>query len=184
MPLSNEHRITLKDVAGRSIDNGLQNGGPLAVRARDFPEALREIRATFVTLEVHRQLRGCIGALEARLPLVEDVALHAYEAALEDPRFPPLREIERSKLDIHISILSPPEPMKISGEADLLNQLRAGVDGLIIESRGRRATFLPSVWEELAAPEEFLMHLKMKAGWRESGWPADARAWRYATESF
>lgn len=181
--LTATQRETLLGVARDAVAYGLAHHSPLPLHATDFEEALRAVRATFVTLESGGRLRGCIGTLEARLPLVEDVALHAYGAAFEDPRFPPLAPREADGLDYHISILSPPVPLDIRDEAELVERLQPGVDGLIIEQGGRRATFLPSVWSSLPAPWDFVAHLKAKAGIRD-GDTAPLRAWRYHTEGF
>lgn len=182
--LSNEDRAILLDVARRSIEYGLQYQSPLTVDAADYPETLRPLRATFITLEIDGHLRGCIGTLEARSPLVQDVAEHAFAAAFEDPRFFPLRQEEFPRLDIHISVLSPPEPMEFSSEDELLAQLRPGVDGLILRLGQRRATFLPSVWDSLPDPYVFLAQLKQKAGLPLDFWSPELTAERYTTESF
>ncbi len=184
MPLSESERDTLLNLATRSIEHGLRTSRPLAVRTEDFPESLRLIRATFVTLELGGQLRGCIGTLVAHRPLVEDVAQHAFAAAFEDPRFPPVTREEAPRLDIHLSILSPPEPMAVADEADLLRQLRPGVDGLILGEGARRATFLPAVWEDLPEPRDFVRQLKRKAGLGADYWSARMKAERYTTDSF
>ena len=182
--LSKPDRAALLDVARASIRHGLRHGQALEVDPVDYPETLRPPRATFVTLEIGDQLRGCIGALVARQPLVQDVAAHAFAAAFEDPRFPELRENEFPKLDIHISVLSPPEPLSFSSEGELLAQLRPGVDGLIIQFRHYRATFLPAVWEQLPDPYVFLAQLKQKAGLPLDFWSPELSAERYTAEYF
>lgn len=181
--MTHEEQTALLRVAADSIQHGLKLGSAMRVIVADFPESLRVERATFVTLEIRGRLRGCIGMLEACRPLVEDVAENAFAAAFDDPRFPPLRASEFDELDIHVSVLSPPEPMSFTDEEDLLRQLRPGVDGLIISDGRRRATFLPSVWEELPEPRAFLAHLKQKAGLRAGHWSATFRAERYTAES-
>ena len=150
----------------------------------DLPSELLEERATFVTLELDGRLRGCIGMLDACRPLAEDVAQNARAAAFEDPRFPPLSREEFDSLEIYISVLSPPEEISFSSEADLLAQIRPGIDGLILQEGYRRGTFLPSVWEELAGKEEFLAHLKRKAGLPATYWSDSLRVFRYTTEYF
>jgi len=173
----------LLDTARRSVAYGLEEGRPPPVRAEDYEPALRPARATFVTLDIAHRLRGCIGTLEPRLPLVEDVAQHAFDAAFRDPRFPPVSREEVPRLEVHISILSPHEPIEFRDEGDLLRQLRPGVDGLVIACGPRRATFLPSVWESLPDPVGFLDHLKQKAGIPPGPSPEPLRAWRYTAES-
>ena len=172
----------LVQLAGESIRKGLC-GGTLAIQTADYPEPLRALRATFVTLQVDRKLRGCIGTLEARQPLVQDVVSNAWSAAFRDTRFSALTWPEYERLDIHISILSPPEPMQFSSEEELVAQLRPRLDGLILEEGLNRGTFLPSVWESLPEPREFLRQLKLKAGLRADYWSRRIRVQRYRTES-
>ena len=181
---SGEERRILLETARRSILNGLERGRPLSVDLARYPESLQEKRATFVTLHTDGRLRGCIGTLEAVRPVVEDVAYNAYAAAFSDPRFPPLSRTEFDSVEIEISVLSPPEPMEFSSEADLLRQIRPGVDGLILEDGSYRGTFLPSVWESLPKPQEFLHHLKQKAGLPANYWSDTLKIYRYTTESF
>lgn len=169
-------------LAGESIKKGLCGEMP-AVSATDYPEPLRVLRATFVTLHLEAQLRGCIGTLEARRTLVEDVASNAWSAAFRDPRFSALTWTEFERLDIHISVLSLPEPLQFSSEDELVAQLRPRVDGLIIEEGFNRGTFLPSVWEQLPDPREFLRQLKHKAGLSPDYWSSRIRVQRYTTES-
>jgi len=146
-----------------------------------FPE-LKEKRATFVTLTLNGNLRGCIGMLEACRPLAEDVAENAVSAAFRDPRFPPLTADEFENLEIHISVLSPPEEMAFSSEADVLAQIRPGIDGLILQEGFQKGTFLPSVWEELPETEMFFEHLKLKAGLPAGYWSDTLRVFRYTAE--
>ena len=84
--------------------------------------------------------------------------------------------------DLSISVLSPQTPMTFSDEADFLDQLNPGNDGLIIEDKGHRALFLPSVWGQLPKPETFLEHLKLKAGLAKEHWSDGFRAWRFTAE--
>ena len=184
MLLSAEDRATLLAIARQSIQSGLRSGRALGVDPESYSDTLRLKRATFVTLEIDARLRGCIGTLQAYQALVKDVADHAYAAAFEDPRFPPLRNDEFAMLDTHISVLSPPEPLEVVSEADLLAQLRPGVDGLILSLGDKRATFLPSVWDDLPDPRMFLGHLKRKAGFSGDFWDANLIFQRYMTESF
>lgn len=179
-----QQRTTLLQLAAASIHHGLEYGRPLTVDTDEFEEPLRQLRACFVTLEIDGALRGCIGSLQAVRPLVEDVAENAHAAAFSDPRFPPLGKAEYSRLHLDISVLQPAVEMEVVDEADLLRQLRPGVDGLILEEGFARATFLPSVWETLPSPAEFLAHLKMKAGLSSHYWSQNIRFSRYTTEAF
>jgi len=177
-------RKALLQLAAASIRHGLSSGRALPVGLGGYSEPLREPRACFVTLEINGGLRGCIGSLQAYRPLLVDVAENAYAAAFSDPRFPPLRQDEYAGLHLDISVLQPAEPMEVRDEAELLEQLRPGLDGLILEEGGHRATFLPSVWEQLPTPGEFLAHLKRKAGLPSHYWSAGLSFSRYTTEAF
>lgn len=177
-------REQLLKLAHHAIQYGLENGAPLSVNPTEFDESLKQQRACFVTLHLNEQLRGCIGSLEAYRPLIEDIAHNAFAAAFHDPRFSPLSQSEFDQISIDLSILTPASDMKFSSEADLLQQIRPGIDGLIIEDQGRRGTFLPSVWEQLPDKEQFLQHLKLKAGLPAQHWSSTLQISRYQTESF
>lgn len=179
---NDEHRKILLNLAKDSIRHGLDTNRPLTVELDQFPPELTERSATFVTLKTRGQLRGCIGMLEAVRPLVQDICENAFSAAFRDPRFPPLEENELESLDIHLSILSSPEPMTFSSEEDLISQIRPGVDGLILEEGSYRGTFLPSVWESLPSVRQFLRELKKKAGLPGDFWSDKLIVCRYTTE--
>ncbi|MEW8028388.1 MAG: AmmeMemoRadiSam system protein A [Candidatus Thiodiazotropha sp.] len=181
---SAEERATLLEIAARSIEHGLEQGSPLPVATIDFPAELLETRACFVTLLLGGDLRGCIGHLEAHLPIVEDVAENAYAAAFRDPRFPPLSSHERENLEIHISVLSPAEAINFESEQELVSKIRPSVDGLILLDGHHRGTFLPSVWESIPDTRNFLSHLKQKAGLPANYWSNTLEVYRYETESF
>ncbi len=178
-----QHDLLIR-IARRSIEHGLEDSCPLQVDVVGFPPSLQEYKPCFVTLKIKAQLRGCMGDLDAKRPLVGNIAANAYAAAFKDPRFPPLIREEYPEITLHISILSPATVIDFSSEEDLLCQLRPGIDGLIIESTGHRATFLPAVWGSLPNPREFLRHLKHKAGLPEPHETIELKAWRYTAESF
>ena len=175
-------KSVLLDIARHSIEYGLQHGRQFVPEVRDFSEKLQEPAASFVTLKIHGQLRGCIGSLEARQPLVMDVAENAYAAAFRDPRFPPVSESEFSELEYHISLLTPSEPLQFRDEADLISQLRPNIDGLVLEDGRHRGTFLPAVWESLPDRKQFLQQLKLKAGLPPDYWSGTIKASRYTVE--
>jgi len=177
-----DDRAALLRVAMESVRHGLDYRKPLPVDPALYSPALQQPRATFVTLRIGSDLRGCIGMLEAKRSLVEDVAGNAFAAAFRDTRFSPLTDYEFLMLNFHISVLSPPEPMAVASEDDLLAQLRPGLDGIIIEEPPRRATFLPEVWESVPDPRQFLAHLKMKGGWPVDYWSETMKVSRYTTE--
>jgi len=178
-----QHQALLK-LARDSITSGVLTGSPLNIDLTDFSPELTEERASFVTLEINKQLRGCIGSLEAWQPLVEDIINNSWAAAFSDPRFPPVTQNELEVINFHLSILSKPKIMLFSSEEDLIQQLQPYIDGLVLEEGAKRATFLPSVWENLTDSKQFLSHLKQKAGLPTDYWSDNLRVHRYTTESF
>lgn len=182
--LGEVERRRLLDLAWASIRHGLESGSPTRPDLDGLRGRLLEPCASFVTLHRLGVLRGCVGHLESIQPLALDVADNAFAAAFRDPRFQPLVAQELKGLDLSISILSSPTPMAFEDEPDLLRQLCPGKDGLILDDRGRRATFLPAVWETLPEPGLFLDELKRKAGLPASHWSPSIRVFCYRTESF
>ena len=122
--------------------------------------------AAFVTLHTKHDhnLRGCIGTIIAYRPLGEDIAAHAVDAAVNDPRFNAMQAGELAAVEIEISVLSEPKELVYDGADELLDALRPGIDGVVIKYNGYSATFLPTVWEQLPDKALFLAHLCQKAG--------------------
>jgi len=105
-------------------------------------------------------------------------------AALRDPRFPPLSARELAETQIEVSVLSDSEPYPFIHRADAVSGLRPGVDGLILEYGSHRGTFLPQVWDSVSDPDDFLAHLVRKAGLPAGWWDDDARLSRYTVKAF
>jgi len=170
--LTGDDKKTLLFVARQAIVNATHKKKVVDLDLVNFSSILREHGASFVTLnrKSDGQLRGCIGALEAYQPLVQDVQYHAVAAALEDYRFPPVTTNEIQNLIIEISRLSAPVNLKYDNPLDLPGLLRPGADGVILRDGFKKATFLPQVWEQLPDPEEFLAHLCRKMGDRPDRW--------------
>jgi len=160
----------LLTLARQSIEAAVNHRLPLKLDLSQYSPALCEKGASFVTLTEYDELRGCIGALEAYQPLVQDVCEHAVAAALEDFRFPPVQPEEVASLHIEISRLTAPEPLVYQSPSELLEKLRVGVDGVVLRDGIRRATFLPQVWEKIPEKEEFLAHLCQKMGAPSDYW--------------
>lgn len=160
----------LLKLARDSIMAGVENHPLPEIDLHQCSPLLLEKGASFVTLTIHGNLRGCIGALEAYQPLVVDVQEHAVAAALEDFRFPPLQHQELLRVHIEISKLTIPEKLDYSDYEDLLKKLRPGMDGVIIRDGRNRATFLPQVWEKVPEKISFLNQLCQKMGAPADTW--------------
>ncbi len=179
-----DERAQLLSIARQSIRHGLNTGQPLTVTADGWAGVPAEEYGNFVTLTQAGQLRGCVGCVEPTQPLAPSVAAHAFGAAFGDPRFPPLTDTEAEHTRIEISVLSSPEPVDAPTRESLAAALRPRKDGLLLADGTHRATFLPKVWEQLPDPEQFIAHLRSKAGLSAHGWSDTIRCFRYHTISF
>lgn len=182
--LSGEHRAWLLGLARRTVREALDGRGLVLPDPAEVPDPLHRPGAAFVTLRREGRLLGCIGSLEPRRALAVDVAVHAYDAAFRDPRLPAVTHEDWVRMHVEISVLDAMEPMAVSSVDELLVELRPGVDGLWIESREGRATFLPSVWEQVRSAREFRELLWRKAGLPRDRWPTDLEVSRYGVEEF
>lgn len=168
--LTPEEKQTLLQLARQALENGVC-GKPLpSLDESSLTPALLAEGASFVTLTVKGNLRGCIGALEPYQGLADDVREHAVAAALEDYRFPTVQESELAGIEIEVSRLTMPIPLKYIDADDLLAKLHPGLDGVILRDGFRRATFLPQVWEKIPDPAGFLANLCYKMGAAPDTW--------------
>jgi hypothetical protein len=168
--LTIEEKHVLLTMARATLERGLR-GQPLPpLDLESMTPHLRESGASFITLTVDGNLRGCIGALEPYQPLAQDVREHALAAALEDPRFPPVTTEELNQIRIEISRLTLPRTLDYGDAADLVGLLRPNTDGVILRDGLRRATYLPQVWEKISDTAEFLDSLCAKMGSPPDTW--------------
>jgi len=156
-------------------------GGEVA--ARPGAPWCSALGATFVTVHwKDGRLQGCIGSIEPRFSIVDDVEHNVIAAACHDPRARPVSLCDVANLDIELSILSSLEPIAFDDEASALAAIQPGVDGVVLQWEGERATFLPSMWSRLPDVREFMQGLKTKAGLPATFWRADMKLWRYAVD--
>ena len=149
--------------------------------ARTAPAGLPDASGAFVTLKRQGQLRGCIGTLECRNPLAEEIRRVAVSAAREDPRFPPLQPSELDDLDVEVSVLGPLEPI----DPTRPGAIEIGRHGLVVELGRRRGLLLPQVATEHGWDvPEFLSQTCRKAGLPADGWKIGATVYRFVAEVF
>lgn len=177
--LCTEHLDVLVRIARRAVDHAVRDGRRWRPDADTLPATLRRTGGAFVTLHAGERLRGCVGRMDSAEPLGVTVAEVARSAALEDPRFRPVREHELGGLRVSVSVLTPAEPMDVGSYDELLRAVRPGVDGLVVDSGHHRATLLPAVWEDLADAPAFLAALWRKAGLPPGAWPDGTVVSRY-----
>ncbi|HEY4999170.1 MAG TPA: AmmeMemoRadiSam system protein A [Usitatibacter sp.] len=175
-----ERGTVLLAIAREAIADPVEPRGEFT-RGHDW---LRAPAATFVTLLAEGELRGCIGSIDARRALGEDVARNAHAAAYRDPRFPPLESHEHASIAVEVSVLTPRVAIIAATEDEALASLRPGADGIFLQYRAMSATFLPQVWESLPDPVDFLAQLRRKAGLPAHFWHADFKLSRYSVEKF
>jgi AmmeMemoRadiSam system protein A len=168
--LNQAEQDQLLNIARQALEASVHGESLPTLPMADLSPSLTTNGASFVTLTISGQLRGCIGALQAYRPLAKDVQEHAVAAALQDFRFPQVRPAELPSIDIEVSILTPAEPLDYDGPDDLIRKLKPGEDGLVLSDGYRKATFLPQVWDSLPTAEEFLSHLCMKMGAPSNLW--------------
>ncbi|WP_461832840.1 AmmeMemoRadiSam system protein A [Desulfothermus sp.] len=168
-----EGKILLKLARG-AIEERLFGKSNQEISEQDLnKEVFQEKRGVFVTLNKRGNLRGCIGHIQPILPLIKGVKENAVNAAFNDPRFPPLSQIEYPEIKIEVSVLTNPTPLHFNGYQELLNKLKPNKHGVILKKGFYQATFLPQVWEQLPDKRDFLTHLSMKAGLSPTGWMDD-----------
>lgn len=170
-------RRTLIDCAlGRALPH---------LESSEIPEEVVTLRACFTTLMRGGALRGCIGQLRATQPLWRAVIDSTAGAAMRDPRFPAVRSEEVREIRIELSVLGEATGLEYSTPDELLNQIRPGIDGLVLNCGSRASTFLPKVWEKLPEPVSFLEQLSLKAGLDKNAWQReDALISVYQTQEF
>ncbi len=178
-----EQRIVA--LARRTIEQALRTGRQSIPSPLTLDADLRETGAAFVTLRSAStgELLGCVGSLEAYRPLGVDVAAHAIDAAFHDHRFSPVTADQAADLRIGVSVLGPLEAFPVTGYEDLVARVTRG-KGLYICAGGYRATYLPSVWQELSTPGLFVASLWRKAGLQPGTWPSGMRAYTYEVAEF
>lgn len=168
--LSGEEQELLLGLARDSLERSLSGRGLPDVDEEALTPALREVRGCFVTLNKDSGLRGCIGHILPRAPLYRCVMQNAVSAALYDRRFVPVTYDELGDIDIDVSVLSVPQGLEFGSPRGLLDMLRPGVDGVVLEYQGRTSTYLPQVWEQLPDKQGFLSRLCLKQGSPANCW--------------
>jgi AmmeMemoRadiSam system protein A len=161
-PLADREKQLLLELARRALTAGVEKRESIP----DFPadEVLREPGGAFVTLHRRGRLRGCVGQLPSKEPLVEVVAHCAKAAALEDPRFKPVRTDEIAEIEIELSILSGLEDVT-------LGRIEAGKHGLVVSRGWQRGVLLPQVATEFKwQAARFLEETCVKAGLEREAW--------------
>ena len=154
----------LIDIARNSISDAFSNASTIDSEKLTLEHSeFSKHTATFVTLTLNGQLRGCVGSITPYRSLLDDLASNARSAAFKDPRFMPLSREEFDEIEIEVSLLTEPQRFEY-GSVDELKARVTHDDGVILKDGPYQATFLPQVWEQLPSFELFFSHLCEKAG--------------------
>jgi AmmeMemoRadiSam system protein A len=180
--LTADEQQTLIATARESIRYGLVERIQFTVNPQDHSSTLQEHCASFVTLHIGEELRGCVGSIIASEPLITNVARNAYSAATKDRRFSSLKVRDLPLLSIEVSILSPLEEIQATTEEEILQQIIPHQHGVYISDGIHSSTFLPVVWDKLPVKQHFWTALKNKAGLTDNSWPTNMRALRYTAQ--
>jgi len=178
--VSDEQGLALVALARETILHEL--GGPKP--ARPAGKRFEEPAATFVTVTREGRLHGCIGSIAPRRSLADDVEENAVAAAFMDPRSSAFREEWIPEMGVEVTVLGPLEPIRFTGEEDLLGKIVPHEDGLVLRWGHFRGTFLPQVWESLPEPRIFLDELKNKAGLPRDFWAGDVEVFRFRVQKW
>ena len=170
---SPQERKWMLQLARKALKESVATGKLPPADAASLAGNLAEPKGCFVTLTKNGSLRGCIGHILPQEPLYKAIMDNAQNAAVRDPRFPPVQADELDKIEIEISVLTTPEPLHFKDAQDLLDRLQPGKDGVILKIGERMATYLPQVWEQIPDKQNFLGSLAVKAGCPANAWKTE-----------
>jgi MEMO1 family protein len=173
-PLTEQEKKDLLALAGKAITDYVRNGKTPEIEVNN--QKYKSDGAVFVTIKKNGSLRGCIGHVQAIMPLYQSVIKNAIAASSGDPRFPPMTKEELKDIDIEISILSPLNPVKD------IKDIQVGKHGLVIRKGGHSGLLLPQVAGEQGWDRDaYLKNLCAKAGLPEYAW-RDAELYTFTAE--
>ncbi len=182
--LPERERAQLIEAAYATLRHVAEEGRPPEVTLSSFPLPLRAMRRTFVTLEIAGEVRGCVGTLTPINPLIVDVVSNTYKSAMQDRRFSPMTPAELKQAMVTVSILSHMRPLPFASEAELVDEMRPEIDGLMLREGSAHSLLLPKVWDSVPQPQVFLAALKKKAGLSSAPLSSKARMFRFTAETF
>ncbi len=172
-------------LARRAIQEYL--GNKKKIKTDNLPPVFREKRGVFVTLNKRsstKELRGCIGRPYPVMPLGEAIIASAVNAALEDPRFDPVKKEELNDIVIEVTVLTVPEPIKAKPR-EIPEKIVIGRDGLIVATGRSQGLLLPQVAVEHGFDAmEFLCQTCMKAGLMPDAWLTGADVYSFEGQIF
>ncbi|MBI2949726.1 MAG: AmmeMemoRadiSam system protein A [Verrucomicrobia bacterium] len=183
--LTPEERRLLLDLARRSVEAAVKDEILPEIDPPPGSKRLLQPSGCFVTLRNKGKLRGCLGQIFPRAALYRAVMHNARCAATGDPRFAHVQPDELQQIEIEISILAEPQPLRFDSPEELLTKLNPQADGVVLQIGERTATFLPQVWANIPDRVAFMDSLARKADCDEDAWrKPGASVSVYRAESF
>lgn len=184
LPLSKEDQRTLLEMAREHIQMYLATQRNIRIEESRFSKPLQQITGNYVRLILDNKTRGAVGNLPGRQPLVADINQNAYDAAFEDPRFPPVTREEIRQIIIEITVLTHPQIIVVDNEQQLLDSIHPGEEGLLLSEGVHQSHLMPSDWRRFPDPATFVGELKRKAGLPQDYWSDTLHISRFDTISF
>lgn len=175
------NKTELLDIVEKSLKEAVLYNKHYEHPRTDTNNVLFNKGASFVTLKLNGKLRGCIGSLTPERAIAIDLAENAHSAAMHDTRFKPLSKDELQKIDFSISLLTDFEKIEYTSYDDLLDKIKPGEDGILINDGERKGIFLPSVWDLIPNKDDFITQLKIKAGLSPSYWSDEMKIFKFKT---
>jgi uncharacterized protein len=170
LQLSKQDWSRLLEVARHAIKYGLSYQIPPQLELEKYPASIKHLGASFVTLRESNVMRGCVGSVKPHLPLVQDVANHAFAAAFQDKRFSPINHIEQPVVHIAVSVISELVRVEPCSQHQFIALIEALKCGVVLNYRGKHSTFLPEVWRQVDNGHEFLVRLKRNLKLSDEFW--------------
>ncbi len=192
--LTDDEGKFLHKLARKTVEDSVKARKPVKIEIpKDMPRKLLEKAGIFVTLnkkskKAGHDLRGCIGRIDPKTSLAQATIDSAIDSAFHDPRFPTVQLDELDDIIVEISVLTPPELIKVENVKDYPKMIKVGRDGLIIEKGWNRGLLLPQVPIEQEPPwneEEFLEWTCWKANLTKDQWLDDkTKIYKFQAEIF
>ena len=175
------YKNAIIQIVERALIDAVKNNKIYSPERNEYEDILFNKGASFVTLKKHNILRGCMGSIFQTNAIAKDLSKNTFLAAMNDPRFEPLKEDELNDIVFSVSLLTGFEGIKFTSYDDLINKIRPNTDGLLIKDGKRQGLFLPSVWDDIPNKKEFLNELKIKAGLSPNYWSDNIEVFRFKT---
>lgn len=178
---ANHYGQELMKIAYQSLERWVVSQKEYKPARKHYGEHLFDKGNAFVTLYDGDEMRGQYGSLRPKQAIALDVAENVRRATKDDIRFGEVKPEELKNISISIAFLTDYERLEFANEAELLEKIVQGTDGVVLRDGNRQGLFLPSQWQDVKTKEEFLQQLKLNAGMSPTYWSPKLKAYRFRT---